>query len=67
MISLARMTGVFWYIGHDQERHLCRWTLSDGQITVQTPWGDKTTQLGEQKPETLARLLAAELFRQPTC
>jgi hypothetical protein len=36
----------------------------DGVVTVRTPHGSKTTQLGGQTPEQLAKTLLRELARE---
>ena len=37
------------------------WAVIDGLLTVRTPNGSKTTQLGGSSPESLARILMWEL------
>jgi hypothetical protein len=36
----------------------------DGAVSVRTPYGSKTTQLGGQTPEQLAKTLLRELARE---
>jgi hypothetical protein len=46
------------------EHGIGSWAVSEGLLTVKTPEGSKTTQLGGQPPECLARLLMWELANE---
>jgi hypothetical protein len=47
----------FEYEGEDD----CQYQVEDGKIAVSTPWGSKEAYLQGLPPQTLARLIAAEL------
>jgi hypothetical protein len=60
---MSRQNFLYPYEGVD---HPCSYTVTGGRrplITVTTPWGSKSTQLGGSPPLVLAKLLAGELAR----
>jgi hypothetical protein len=38
------------------------WSVSDGKVTVKSPLGSKTTQIGGSRPEGLAEIMLRELY-----
>ena len=38
------------------------WSVSDGMVTVKSPLGSKTTQIGDSTPEGLAAIMLRELY-----
>lgn len=53
------------------EHGQCSWSLSDKDtypiLTVVTPHGQKSTQLGSHPAELLARILMREIYGQANC
>ena len=41
--------------------HNCSYRVTKSTVSVRTPWGTKSTQLGELPVHSLARLVAVEL------
>jgi hypothetical protein len=50
---------------HTVERSIVgSWSIKSGMVTVKTPNGEKTAQIGGATPESLARILLVELARE---
>jgi hypothetical protein len=41
--------------------HDCSYCVTKSLVSVRTPWGTKSTQLGEMPVDSLARMMAVEL------